>query len=100
MESVVISSKVVSSNSVHGDVGSIQLYVIKFVSDLRRVCDFLRFPPPIKLTTVECGVRHHDPNPRWEICEHVLAQCNRIIKVIICILIMMYLHILGMVIES
>ena len=36
---------------------SIQLYVIKFVSDLRRVGDFLRvlrFHPPIKLTaTIE-----------------------------------------------
>ena len=100
MESVVISSKVMSSNSIHGDVGSIQLYVIKFVSDFRRVCDFLLFLPPIKLTTVECGVKHHDPNPRQETREHVLAQCNRIIKVIIYILIMMYLHNLGMVIES
>ena len=27
-----------------------QHYVIKFVSDLRQVDDFLRFPPPIKLT--------------------------------------------------
>jgi hypothetical protein len=27
-----------------------QHYVIKFVSDLRRVGGFLRFPPPIKLT--------------------------------------------------
>jgi hypothetical protein len=34
---------------------SIQLYVIKFVSDLRQVGDFLRvlrFPPPIKLTAM------------------------------------------------
>jgi hypothetical protein len=28
----------------------IQHYVIKSVSDLQQVCDFLRFPPPIKLT--------------------------------------------------
>jgi len=37
----------------HSDVHSIQHYVIKFVSDLRQVGDFLqvlRFPPPIKLT--------------------------------------------------
>jgi len=36
-----------------GEVYSIQHYVIKFVSDLRQVCGFLRvlrFPPPIKLT--------------------------------------------------
>ena len=41
------------SNPVHGEVHSIQHYVIKFVSDLRPVGGFLwalRFPPPIKLT--------------------------------------------------
>jgi hypothetical protein len=39
--------------SCSGEVYSIQHYVIKFVSDLRRVSCFLRvlqFPPPIKLT--------------------------------------------------
>ena len=52
-ESVPITTKVVSSNPVHGEVYSIQHYVIKFVSDLRQVGGFLwvlRFPPPIKLT--------------------------------------------------
>jgi len=34
----------------------IQHYVIKFVSDLRQVGGFLRFPPPIKLT-----VKHYSP---------------------------------------
>ena len=34
MQSVPITTKVVSSNIVHGDVFSIQHYVIKFVSDL------------------------------------------------------------------
>ena len=36
-----------------GEVYSIQHYVIKFVSDLRQINDFLsvlQFPPPIKLT--------------------------------------------------
>ena len=50
---VHITAKVVSSNPVHGEVYSIQHYVIQFVSDLRQVCDFLRvfrFHPPIKLT--------------------------------------------------
>jgi hypothetical protein len=28
----------------------VQHYVIKFVSDLRQVSGFLRFPPPLKLT--------------------------------------------------
>ena len=32
-------------------IQAIQHYVIKFVSDLLQVCSFLRFPPPIKLTT-------------------------------------------------
>ena len=47
---------------------SIQHYVIKFVSDMRQVDGFLRFPPPIKLTArynwiiVESGVKHHNPN--------------------------------------
>ena len=34
-----------SSNTVHGEVCSIQHYVIKFVSDLRQVGGFLRSPP-------------------------------------------------------
>jgi hypothetical protein len=44
------STKVVSSNPVHGEVYLIQPYVTEFVSDLRQVGGFLRFPPPIKLT--------------------------------------------------
>ena len=54
VQSVPITTKVVSSNPVHGEVYSIQHYVIKFVSDLRQVGDFLHFCtlffPPIKLT--------------------------------------------------
>jgi len=53
VQSVPIITKVVSSNSVHGEVCSIQHNVIKFVSDLRQVSGFLRvlrFPPSIKLT--------------------------------------------------
>jgi hypothetical protein len=44
---------VVSSNPGQGGVYSIQLYVIKFISDLRQVVVFFGyswFPPPIKLT--------------------------------------------------
>ena len=37
-----ISAKVVSSNPVHGEVYSIQHYVIKFVGHLRQLCGFLR----------------------------------------------------------
>ena len=55
--SVPVTTNVVCPNPAHGDVYSIQHYVIKFV------CDLLRFPPPIKLTTtensVENGIKHH-----------------------------------------
>jgi hypothetical protein len=51
-QAVPITTKVVSSNPVHGEVYSIQHYVIKFVSDLRQVGGFLRvlwfLPPPYK----------------------------------------------------
>ena len=42
-----------TNHYVHGEVYSMQHYVIKFASDLQQVGDFrrqLRFPPPIKLT--------------------------------------------------
>ena len=39
---VPITTKVVSSNPVHGEVYSIQHYLIKLVSDLRQVGGFLR----------------------------------------------------------
>jgi hypothetical protein len=51
VQSVPITTKVVSSNPVLVEMCSIQQYVIKFVSDLRQVGGFLRvlrFSPPIK----------------------------------------------------
>ena len=53
MQSVPITTKVVCSNTIHGEVYLIQHYVIKFVSDLRQVSGFLPvlwFPPSIELT--------------------------------------------------
>ena len=53
MQSVPIIAQVVSLNPALLEVHLIQLYVIKFVSDLRQGGGFLRvlrFPPPIKLT--------------------------------------------------
>jgi len=50
---VSITTNVMSSNPVHGELYSIQHYVKKFVSDLRQVSGFLRgrrFLPPINLT--------------------------------------------------
>ena len=55
VQSVPITTKVVSSSPAHGEMYSIQHYVIKFVSDYRQVRGFLRvhrFPPPIKLTAM------------------------------------------------
>ena len=46
VESVLITTKVVSSNPVHGEMYSIRHNVIKFVSHL--LGGFLRFPPPIE----------------------------------------------------
>jgi hypothetical protein len=51
---VPITTKVVSSNPVYGEVYSIQHYVIKFVSDLRQVSGFLRdFIPQFVITVQE-----------------------------------------------
>ena len=53
VQSVPITTKVVSSSPVHGEVYSIQHHVTKFVSDLRQGWGFIRvlhFSPSIKLT--------------------------------------------------
>ena len=42
MQSLVIT-KVVSSNLAHGQVHTIQHFVIKFVNDLRQIGDFSRY---------------------------------------------------------
>ena len=54
LQSVPLTTKVVSSNPVHGEVNSIQHYVIKVVSNLRQIGSFLQvlwFPPLIKVTS-------------------------------------------------
>jgi hypothetical protein len=53
VQSVSITTKVVSLNPVHGDVYPIQHYVIKFVSDLLMV-----------LSGYSGGVKHHKPTNR------------------------------------
>ena len=45
MQSVPITTKVVSSNPVQGEVYWIQIYVIKFVSDLQQVGGFFPGTP-------------------------------------------------------
>jgi hypothetical protein len=67
MHQVPVTTKVESSNPVHGEVYSIQQYVIKFASDLQQVGGFFWFRPPINLprcylNIVESGINHHNPN--------------------------------------
>ena len=50
VQSVLITTKVVSLNPVHCEVYSIQHYVIKFVSDVSGFLRELWFSRPIKLT--------------------------------------------------
>ena len=53
MQLVPITTNVMNSNPAHGEMYSMQHYVIKFVSDFWQVGDFLqilRFPPVIKLS--------------------------------------------------
>ena len=52
VQSMSITTKVVHSNHIHGEVYLIQHYVIKYVRDLQQVGGFLRvlrFLPSIKL---------------------------------------------------
>ena len=65
-----ITTKFVSLNSARGEVDSQQLYVIKFVNELRQVIGFfwvLWIPPPIKLALqfnwniVESRIIYHNP---------------------------------------
>jgi hypothetical protein len=41
VQSVSLTTNIVRSNPVHGEVYSIQHYVIQFISDLRQVGNFL-----------------------------------------------------------
>ena len=55
MQSVAITTKIASSNPAHGEVYSIQHYMIKVSSDLRQVGGLLwvlRFRSPILLTAM------------------------------------------------
>ncbi len=62
---------IINSITLHGEVFSIQHYVIKFCSDLLQVGGFLgvyRFPPPIKqditeiLLKVKLNTLNHKPS--------------------------------------
>jgi hypothetical protein len=72
IQSVSITTNVVSSNLAHGEMYSIQHYLIKFVSDLRQSEVFSRYssflhqqnwPPRYNCNIVESDVHHNNPNP-------------------------------------
>ena len=68
MQSVSITTSVVSSNPAHDEVYSIQHYVNKFVSDFRQDSYFLRvlhqlnWPSRVNWNIVESGVNLHKQN--------------------------------------
>ena len=67
-QSVLITTNIVRSTPVHGEVYSIQHYVVKFVSNAWHVGSFLlvlRFPPPIK-----------QPSQTNPLLNHISKQIN------------------------
>jgi hypothetical protein len=68
---------------IYGEVYSIQHYMIKFVSDLWQICNFLcvlRFPPRYSWNIVESGVKHHKPNQPCLLKENQLEEARTLIK--------------------
>ena len=61
VQSVPITTKVVSSNPVHGEVYSIQHYVKTFVNDLRQFGGFLQGTPISSINKID----HHNINEIW-----------------------------------
>ena len=64
MQSVIITTNVVSLNPVHGEVYSIQHYVIKFVSEVQQVVVSSTNKTDRHDTTkiLLSGVKYHNPN--------------------------------------
>ena len=54
VQSVPITTKVLTLNPTHGEVYLIQHYAIKFVSDLLQVSDFLRLLPVSSTNKTDC----------------------------------------------
>ena len=79
-----IDTKVVSPNPTHGKVQSIHHYEIKFVSDLRQVCRFLRVLWVSSINKTDChditeillsGVKHHNSYSNLEPVEFSKYVC-------------------------
>jgi len=73
MQSVPIATKVVSSNPVHGEVYSIQHYVIKFIIDWRQVGGF---PPGTAVSST-------NKTDRYDIAEILLKVALNTINLIL-----------------
>jgi len=74
VQSVSITTNVVSSNPSHDEVYPLQYCVIKIVSDLQQVSGFLQvlwFSPPIKQLFIEYASSCRD----WA-CFSVTVQCG------------------------
>jgi hypothetical protein len=70
LQSASITTNVVSSNPAHGEMYSIQHYVLKFVSDLRKVSGFLQvlqFRPPRKLTLNPRPLNNNFGYDKWRL---------------------------------
>jgi len=65
MQSLPITTNIMSSNPVPGKVKLIQHYVIQFVSDLRQVGGFLWVLQFHDITEIvlKSGVKQNNPNP-------------------------------------
>ena len=84
MQSVPITTEVVSSNIAHGKVYLIQHYVIKFVIDLWQVGGFLPVVPIFSTNKTDChniaenivesGIKHHNPTPSYILTTKVIGE--------------------------
>ena len=80
MQSVPITTEVVSSNTVHSEVYSIQHYVIKFVSDLRQAGGF---PPGTPVSSTNKTDRHNITEILLKVVLNTISQTNQSIFVFI-----------------
>ena len=71
VQSVPITAKVVSLNPVHGEVYSIQHYVIKFASDLRW------FSPGTQVTSTNKTDRHDIAEILLKVVLNIIKQTNK-----------------------
>ena len=71
MQSLPITTKVVSSNHANDEVYSTRHYVIKFVSDLWQVGGFLRFPSPTNMIKAKLYMNVH-----WMVLYNLKVFCS------------------------